>query len=129
MTTLMCLAIAVHFEARGETQAGQMAVAQVVMNRVEDSRYPDTVCDVVFEGTPKVCQFSFVCDAAPHTLPDNAAGRRSLAVAEDVLEGETYPTTATHYHTTGVAPDWRTTFDFDERIGDHLFYTNNTPYR
>lgn len=122
MSALLCLATAVYFEARGEPLAGQMAVAQTIMNRVEDDRYRDTVCGVVYAPD----QFSWA--AARPTMPNNARARAATAVAEDVLEGETYPTNATHFHS-GPPPVWTKHFKRLERIGGHVFYENTTPYR
>ena len=127
MTSLMCLAVAVFFEARGETTMGQYAVAEVVMNRVEDPRYPDTVCDVVFEDR----QFSFTHDGRPDRLPrsPSRAARKARTVASDVLDGYRIGISSTHYHTVSVDPFWNDHFELDGKIGNHLFYTNETNYR
>ena len=127
MTSLMCLAVAVFFEARGETTMGQYAVAEVVMNRVEDPRYPDTVCDVVFEDR----QFSFTHDGRPDSLPriSTRAARKARTVASDVLDGYRIGISSTHYHTVSVDPFWNDYFELDGKIGNHLFYTNETNYR
>lgn len=127
MTSLMCLAVAVFFEARGEPLDGQYAVAEVIMNRVEDSRYPDTVCGVVFQDR----QFSFTHDGKPDKLPRKAtrASKRAKRVASEVLEGYRIGITSTHYHTVSVDPFWNAHYELDGLVGNHLFYTNNTPYR
>ena len=127
MTQLCCLAVAVFFEARGETTMGQYAVAEVVMNRVEDPRYPDTVCDVVFEDR----QFSFTHDGRPDRLPriPTRASRQARTVASDVLDGYRIGISSTHYHTVSVDPFWNEHFELDGKIGNHLFYTNETNYR
>lgn len=127
MTSLMCLAVAVFFEARGEPTTGQYAVAEVIMNRVEDDRYPDTVCAVVFEDS----QFSFTHDGKPDSLPRVAtrASKRAKRVASEVLEGYRIGITSTHYHTVSVDPFWAEHFELDGMIGNHLFYTNTTQYR
>lgn len=127
MTPAMCLAIAIYFEARGEPLQGQYAVGQVVLNRVEDDRYPDTICDVVFEDR----QFSFTHDGRPDRLPvvPTRASRKARRVADDLLNEVTYPSTSTHYHTTSVDPFWNSEYDLDERVGNHIFYTNNTAHR
>ena len=127
MTSLMCLAVAVFFEARGETTMGQYAVAEVVMNRVEDPRYPDTVCDVVFEDR----QFSFTHDGRPDRLPrvPTRASKKARTVASDVLGGYRIGISSTHYHTVSVEPFWKDHFELDGKIGNHLFYTNETNYR
>lgn len=127
MTSLMCLAVAVFFEARGEPLDGQYAVAEVIMNRVEDSRYPDTVCGVVFQDR----QFSFTHDGKPDKLPRKAtrASKRAKRVASQVLEGYRIGITSTHYHTVSVDPFWNAHYELDGLVGNHLFYTNKTPYR
>ena len=131
MTPLMCMAVAVFFEARAEPIVGMMAVANVITNRVEDSRYPNTVCDVVWE--PK--QFSFTHDGLTddpeaHTgHQDKLAWMTSLEVAETVLEGHTIGITSTHYHATNVLPFWTNHYRKDGQVGQHVFYTNTTEYR
>lgn len=127
MTALMCLAVAVYFEARSEPIDGQLAVAEVVMNRVEDDRYPDTVCDVVFAKKA----FSFTVDGKPDRLPDGSsdAKRKALQVASDVLGGSRMGISSTHYHEVTVEPYWASSYDKDGKIGGHVFYTNNTRYK
>ena len=125
MTPLLCLATAIYFEARGEDLMGQRAVAQVVINRTEDSRYPDTVCGVVWE--PK--QFSFTHDGKTEKMYEVEARETAMQVAEEALQGNGLNITSTHYHSTGVKPYWREHFLLDGRVGNHLFYTNETPYR
>ncbi|HEV7344951.1 MAG TPA: cell wall hydrolase [Devosia sp.] len=124
---LWCLATAIYFEARGETYRGQVAVAQVVLNRVQDHRYPDTICGVVFQNQSRrnACQFSFACDGIPETIND----RRSWAQAEDIAErftaGELYLTevsNATHYHATYVRPAWAPRMTKLTQVGLHVFY-------
>ena len=78
LSTISCLALAIYFEARSEPIAGQLAVAQVILNRVVDERYPDTVCEVIMEGPTHPsghpvrhkCQFSFWCDGKPENVHD-----------------------------------------------------------
>lgn len=125
MTPLMCLAVAVYFEARGEPLQGQYAVAEVVMNRVADDRYPDTVCGVVFERKA----FSFTHDGKPDRLPKNEAGDKALEVATNVMAGLKMGITSTHYHATHVKPYWTSHFELDGKVGDHIFYTNTTRYK
>ena len=127
MSPLMCLAVAVFFEARGEPTMGQYAVAEVIMNRVEDDRYPDTVCGVVFQDH----QFSFTHDGRPDRLPKipTIASVKSRRVASNVLNGYRIGITSTHYHTVSVEPFWKDNFELDGKIGNHLFYTNETEYR
>lgn len=126
MTSLMCLAVAIFFEARSEPLAGQYAVGQVILNRVEDSRYPDDVCSVVFEPN----QFSFTKVNHKYSLPkDSVPATIAISVASDLLYNVTYPINSTHYHTLGVDPYWNKDYIQDNQIGNHIFYTNNTRYR
>lgn len=124
MKSLMCLAVAIYFEARSEPIDGQLAVAEVVMNRVEDGRYPDTICDVVFADSA----FSFTRDGKPDRLPkkDTEAKRKALQIASSVMHGSRVGVTSTHYHTVSVEPFWSSHYDYDGIIGHHMFYTNNT---
>lgn len=82
-----CLTAAVYYEARGETPAGQAAVAQVVLNRTHRAGYPKGVCGVVYQRAPGGCQFSFVCNGAMHRAREHAAWTRSRHVAALALAG------------------------------------------
>ena len=126
MTSLFCLAAAIFFEARDQPLSGQQAVAGVVMNRVESPRFPDTVCEVVFQRK----QFSFTHDGlsddyTKHT--GNVFDRQAIDIAETIakstLKGDTLGGSSTHYHTTSVNPYWASEYDIDGRIGDHIFYS------
>lgn len=121
-----CLSEAVYYEARGESFAGQAAVAEVIMNRVNHRVYPDTICGVVYEGSERVtgCQFSFTCDGSMDRTPRGRAWRRSQLVAEHVALGFAPPRTrrATHYHTTAVDPHWNDSLVQTGQIGTHVFY-------
>ena len=127
----VCLAMAVYHEARGEPLAGQLAVAAVVLNRVDDDRHPNTICDVVKEGPthanghPRrhLCQFSFWCDGRPERTDDAEAWETAKIIATfaidqplDLSEGATY------YHASTVSPQWRHAMDVTVRIGGHIFY-------
>ena len=134
-TALMCMAINMYHEAKNQSMLGQIAVGQVVMNRVEDSRFPDNVCDVVtqsvtYKGTDKPvlhkCQFSWYCDGQKDE-PDfdskewwDAKEYASIVLSGtimlDVTEG------ATHYHATYVRPAWAKTKTKTTRIDRHIFY-------
>jgi|TARA_R100000329_G_scaffold151250_1_gene146608 spore germination cell wall hydrolase CwlJ-like protein len=134
LTELACMATAIYFEARGEPMVGQVAVAQVIMSRVNDERYPDTVCDVVKQGyyyswdktipIRDKCQFSFWCDGKPETIKDEDAYFWATEVAQAVMVGTLYDTTqgATHYHAYYVQPSWSKKFTRTVRINDHIFY-------
>jgi spore germination cell wall hydrolase CwlJ-like protein len=122
-----CLATAIYFEARGEAYRGQVAVAQVVMNRVRDHRYPDTICGVVFQNQNKrnACQFSFACDGIPEVINEREPWVQAEDIAQRYLNGELYLTevgTATHYHATYVRPTWAPRMEKVTQIGLHVFY-------
>ncbi len=119
-----CLAEALYFEARGESVAGQVAVAEVILNRRDMRTYPDTVCGVVGEGSSRGCQFSYVCDGRPETIRERAAFERAGKIARLMLDGapRTLTEGATHFHTTAVRPSWARAFAQTTRIGSHLFY-------
>ena len=123
---LRCLTQAVYFEAALEPTDGQEAVAQVVLNRVRDPNYANTVCGVVFEGAERVtgCQFSFTCDGSLAQTPVAWAWDRARIVAERALSGHvaTQVGTATHYHADYVHPWWAPTVAKITQIGAHIFY-------
>ena len=124
---LWCLATAIYFEARGESYRGQVAVAQVVQNRVKDHRYPDTICGVVFQNQSRrnACQFSFACDGIPETINDQRSWAQAQDIAKRFTNGELYLTevgNATHYHATYVRPAWAPRMTKVTQIGLHVFY-------
>lgn len=121
-----CLAEALYFEARGETVKGQFAVAEVIRNRVKSSRFPNTYCGVINQGTGKKhqCQFSYTCDGHPEVVAEPAAFARVAKVARATIDGKSPDITngATFYHTTAVRPSWSRKFTNTARFGVHLFY-------
>lgn len=121
-----CLAEAVYFEARGETIQGQFAVAEVILNRVDSRRYPDTICGVVRQGASRMnaCQFSYVCDGRPEVVAERRAFLRAGKIARLMLDGAPRALTggATHFHTRQVKPRWSKRFLRTASIGEHLFY-------
>ncbi|MCP2669790.1 cell wall hydrolase [Maricaulaceae bacterium EIL42A08] len=121
-----CMAEAIYYEARSEGLSGQMAVAEVIMNRVRHSAYPNTVCDVVYQGSERTtgCQFTFTCDGSMERAPYGRGWARSQLVAEHALMGFARPVTnrATHYHTTEVDPYWNDSLVRTRKIGSHVFY-------
>lgn len=121
-----CLAEALYHEARGETVKGQFAVAEVILNRKSSSRYPDTVCGVVHQGTGKryQCQFTYTCDGLSDKIREQAAFERSGKIAWLMLKGAPRSLTsgATHYHTNAVRPRWARSFPRTASIGVHYFY-------
>jgi spore germination cell wall hydrolase CwlJ-like protein len=123
---LECLTQAVYFEARGEGQAGQAAVAQVVLNRVRNPAYPKTVCGVVFQGAARGegCQFSFACDGSMRRGRELAAWTRAQQIASRALSGGVMAAVgnATHFHTLSVAPAWGPNLLRVAQVGLHVFY-------
>ena len=123
---LDCLADAVYYEARGETPAGQAAVAQVVLNRVRHPAFPKCVCGVVFQGARDGtgCQFSFACDGSMDRGREPTAWRRSREVAAHALSGFVMPSVgnATHFHVAGIDPGWGPRLLRVAQIGLHVFY-------
>ncbi len=121
-----CLSKAIYYEARSEALLGQIAVAEVIMNRVKDYRYPNTVCDVVFQGSERNtgCQFSFTCDGAMDRSPKGRYWSRAQTVAAHVMMNMNKPLTgsATHYHTNYVDPVWNKHLIETRTIGTHIFY-------
>ena len=126
---LMCLALAVYYEARSEPLMGQVAVAEVVLNRAEDSRYPDTACEVVTQGGTQRyrCQFSYYCDGKPEAPKHKRAWRRAVAIAKLAQNGaiSAQLSGATHYHASYASPYWRNQLTHVSTIGQHLFYTGH----
>lgn len=121
-----CLSEALYFEARGEGMKGQLAVAEVILNRVASPKYPSTVCGVVHQGTGRLnaCQFSFTCDGIPDIINEPLAWERAGKIARLMLDGKAPDLTAgaTHFHTTQVRPGWAQVFPQTARIGAHVFY-------
>lgn len=127
IASVMCLAMAVYFEARSEPIIGRYAVAEVIMNRTRDNRFPDTVCAVVkHDMGPEefACQFSFTCDGKSDKPADPMAWDMAVALAEDVLlNGHTtyYTGSALFYHAKGVNQKWDDHMVTTAVIGNHVF--------
>jgi spore germination cell wall hydrolase CwlJ-like protein len=121
-----CLTEALYFEARGESLAGQVAVAEVILNRVDDSAYPGSVCAVIRQGydSEGPCQFSFFCDGKPEYIADREAFERAGKIAWLMLKGKPRILTgqATHFHAASVRPRWAAQMVRTAQIGDHIFY-------
>ncbi len=121
-----CLAEALYFEARGESIKGQFAVAEVILNRVQSSRFPKSVCGVIRQGTGRKyqCQFTYTCDGLSERISEPRAYKRSQQIAQASLDGVVKNLTqgATHYHTTAVRPRWSKVYSKTVKIGRHIFY-------
>lgn len=115
-----CLAMNIYHEARGESIAGQIAVAQVTMNRVEHKSWPDTVCEVVYQKK----QFSWTHTIKDHTPHDNDAWETAKSIASTVYTGEEddYVHGAVFYHADYVTPFWAKSYEKVTQIGTHIFY-------
>ena len=119
---LVCLTMNVYWEARNQDIAGQLAVAQVTMNRVKDERYPDNVCDVVHQHQ----QFSWYWDGMSDIPSNEIAWERAMLVASAAMDGSGHKDLedVTHYHAVYVQPYWKDYMTKVAQIGDHVFYVN-----
>lgn len=121
-----CLSEALYFEARGEDLWGQIAVAEVILNRVDSTRFPDSVCAVIRDGTGQRhrCQFSYYCDGKVEAIGNPTAYERIKKIAAMMIEGRARALTngATFYHTDAVTPSWMSAMVQTAVIGDHIFY-------
>ncbi|PXW70874.1 cell wall hydrolase [Loktanella sp. PT4BL] len=121
-----CLAEALYFEARGESVRGMFAVGEVIMNRVDSSAYPDSLCAVINQGTGRryACQFTYTCDGKPEVIAELRSWERVGKVARMLIDGAPRALTggATHYHTKAVNPSWAQRFPRTASIGFHYFY-------
>jgi len=123
-----CLALNIYFETRAVSLADAMAVSDVVLNRVESTKYPNNICDVVHQGYKKgkrTCQFSWYCDGKADVPRDITSWNRSRKYARDMYVFGVYrgiTEGSTHYHASYVKPYWAPTLDRITRIGSHIFY-------
>jgi len=123
---LECLTSAVYYEAGSQSDDGERAVAQVVLNRVRHPAFPSTVCGVVYQGSTRAtgCQFTFTCDGSLQRRPDSEGWARAKRIAEAALNGAVFAPVglATHYHADYVVPYWASTLAKNAVVGAHLFY-------
>ncbi|MBK8007082.1 MAG: cell wall hydrolase [Rhizobiales bacterium] len=122
-----CLAEAIYFEARSEPERGQMAVAQVVVNRAFSGYYPNDICGVVYQNKHRhlACQFTYACDGIPDIVNSKPHWRVAERLANEALDGKGYLQDvgkATHYHAYYVSPYWARKMRKMVRIGAHTFY-------
>ena len=125
--SLQCLSEAIYYEARSESEEGQRAVAQVVLNRLRSPAYPGSVCGVVYQGPMRAgggCQFTFTCDGSLRFAPGGPAWDRARRLAAAALAGSVYAPVgyATHYHTQQVVPTWAYKLVKSAVVGSHSFY-------
>jgi spore germination cell wall hydrolase CwlJ-like protein len=122
-----CLSAGVYFEARGEPVLGQAAVAQVILNRVRNPAYPNSVCGVVYQNEKwrNACQFSFACDGIKDRIASQSHWLMAERIARAVTDGTIFIEevgSSTHYHATYVKPRWARTMERMKKIGQHIFY-------
>tara|TARA_Y100000296_G_C5125634_1_gene232730 strand:+ start:296 stop:781 length:486 start_codon:yes stop_codon:yes gene_type:complete len=128
---ITCLTEAVYFEARGENFIGQLAVANVILNRVRHVKFPNTICDVVHEGrywkgnpVRNKCQFSYWCDGKSEKMKDKTALEQAKNIAILSLAGARIDRmeNVLYYHASYMRPYWISYVDRVEKIGTHIFY-------
>ena len=126
----MCLAKAIYFEARSESLEGQLAVAKVILNRVRDPRFPNTICGVVYQGAERrnACQFSFACDGKPDYPTERRHWAQARRLAAKVLRGRIRMPGlegVAFYHADYVRPTWASVMRPVVKIGRHIFYRDS----
>ncbi len=122
---LECLTAAIYYEAASESDDGERAVAQVVLNRVRHPAFPATVCGVVYQGSEKHgCQFSFACDGSMARARSRTGWARAMRFAAEALAGQVFAAVglATHYHTYAVTPAWNRAMVMTDAVGAHFFH-------
>lgn len=123
---LVCLAQAIYYEARSEPLLGQYAVAEVILNRVDDPSFPNTVCAVVAEDRGPAahdCQFSYMCDGKPEVMADSKARDIAVSVANITATRTTeIAKDAKYYHAAHIHPAWAKNLKVVAAIGNHIFY-------
>jgi len=120
ISALTCMAVAIYFEARGEDIDGQIMVAEVIMNRINDTRWPDNACDVVAQPH----QFSFYDDGRSNIPRDMEAYTTAVLIAQEASMGEHLGTGALYYHHITAQPAWRHRLQFVGIVGSHIFYAD-----
>jgi hypothetical protein len=128
LRSLDCLSQAIYYEAANESEEGQRAVAQVVLNRVRHPAWPNTVCGVVYQGPMRPgggCQFTFTCDGSLMRRAGGVQWLRARRLASEALAGATFAPVglSTHYHANYVFPSWAPRLAKTIQIGAHIFYS------
>jgi len=136
-----CLATNMYFEARGESFEGKKAVAFVTLNRVDSDKFPNNICDVVYQAQHSYwwktqrdrlvpirhkCQFSWYCDGKSDTIRNTHEYESLYRLASEIIVGKHQDNTggADYYHATHVKPKWRTAFNQTTQIDEHIFYSS-----
>ncbi len=125
MRAAICLTSAIYYEAASESDDGQRAVAQVILNRVKHPAWPNTVCGVIYQGSEgAVCQFSYACDGSMMRTPTREGWSRASRIARAALAGFVFAPVglSTFYHADYVNPAWNRNMIITNRIGRHIFY-------
>jgi spore germination cell wall hydrolase CwlJ-like protein len=127
-----CLAEALYFEARSESFIAQLAVGNVIYNRVKSSKFPNTFCDVVRQSNKtkkgklikNKCQFSYYCDGKKETIYDVEAYKKAVSISHLVMEGVVieHIRDALYYHASYVRPYWSKNKKYLGKVGLHNFY-------
>jgi spore germination cell wall hydrolase CwlJ-like protein len=134
-----CMAMNIYHEARSDSLAGKFAVADVVLNRVRDDRYPKTICGVIYQGDHKPswkdssqlvpvrnrCQFSWYCDGKNDTPLDADSWNEAVLISSQIIKNGKHrglTESATHYHADWIEPYWAPTLQQVGTIGSHIFY-------
>ena len=129
-TALMCMALNIFFEARSEPIQGQIAVAEVTLNRVASDDYPNTICEVVLQENSQGCQFSWWCDSKSDYPKEHNSFQTSKSLAKLMIDDGQYISVvgknATHYHTDDIKPYWADKMVKVEQVGKHIFYAENS---
>ena len=129
ISAIACIATAIYFEARSEPLEGQVAVANVIMNRVASDKFPNSPCEVVKQGRTWMghmvrnqCHFSYYCDGRPEVILDEGAYTLALSIAVNWPNLVDITNGATYYHRDDVHPYWIESLSISRQIGRHLFY-------
>jgi len=122
MLDVLCLALNIYWEARNQPDIGQRGVSHVVLNRMADPRFPDSICDVIHQPA----QFSWFWDGLPDIPTTGKAWDRANRIAVEVISGQSLDPTggALYYHANTVRPYWAAEFTLTVVISDHYFYTD-----
>jgi len=133
ISAIACIATAIYFEARSEPLDGQVAVANVIMNRVASDRFPNSPCEVVKQGRTWMgnmvrnkCHFSYYCDGRPEVILDEGAYTLALSIAVNWPNLVDITNGATYYHRDDVQPYWVESLSISRQIGRHLFYNQES---